>query len=340
MRGYSIISLLWLFLGSAGEGKMINHILVPLDGSSLAERVIPHLFALARPFNSRVTLLRVMCRPHTMGTESRIDPLDWQMREAEARSYLNRLTVYLNQSGLDVANVLIHGEPATCIVDFVHNQDVDLILLSSHGHSGLTGWNISSVVQKTVIRVCKPIMIVRAYKSTQSNLSEAHYKKIFIPMDGSQRAECVVPLAVSLADFHKAELILAHAIRKPELPRRTPLSPEERELAEKITERNLNEVSRYFERLQSRFPVKMESRIAVSEDFADELHEMVSQENPDLVLVNAHSYCSSVQHPYGSLALNFIAYGTTPLLIVQDVPDLYALFASPAEMASREFPGH
>lgn len=319
---------------------MIDHILVPLDGSSLAERVIPHLFALARPFNSRITLLRVLSRPQTMGSESRIDPLDWQMREAEARSYLNRLTAYLSQSGLDVNNSVIHGDPATCIVDFVHTQDVDLILLNSHGHSGLTGWNISSVVQKTVIRVCKPIMIVRAYKSTHSNLFEAHYKRVFIPMDGSQRAECVVPLATSLAAFHDAELILAHAIRKPELPRRAPLSPEERELAEKITESNLNEVSRYFERLQSRYAVKMRSRIAVSEDFSDQLHEMVAEENPDLVLVNAHSYCSSVQHPYGSLALNFIAYGTTPLLIIQDVPDLYALFANPAEMASRESPGH
>jgi nucleotide-binding universal stress UspA family protein len=183
-------------------------------------------------------------------------------------------------------------------------------------------------------------MIVRAYKSTQSNLSEAHYQKIFIPLDGSQRAECLLPLATSLAEFHEATLILAHAIRKPELPRRAPLSPEERELAQQITEHNLNEASRYLEQLQSRFPVKMEGHIAVSEDVADELHELVSQENPDLVLINAHGYSSSVQHPYGSLALNFIAYGTTPLLIVQDVPDLYALFGTPAEMASREFPGH
>ena len=57
---------------------------------------------------------------------------------------------------------VVEGEPATRIVEFVQNNDVDLIILSTHGGSGLTGWNISSVVQKTVIRVQKPTMIVRS----------------------------------------------------------------------------------------------------------------------------------------------------------------------------------
>jgi nucleotide-binding universal stress UspA family protein len=319
---------------------MIDHILVPLDGSSLAERVIPHLFALARPFGSRVTLVRVISRSDSAHPDQRIDPLDWQMREAEARSYLNRLTTKLTQAGLDVRNDLLHGDPATRIVEFVHNHDADLLLLSSHGRSGLTGWNISSVVQKTVIRVQKPTMIVRAYQATQRNFSEVQYRKLLIPLDCSPRAECALPMVASLADFHNAQLVLAHVVRKPELPRRAPPSNEENQLSGQLVERNRQEASRYLEELRERFPVDVKTHLVIGEDVADTLHSLVDEEKPDLVVISAHGYSGSAQRPYGSLALNFIAYGTTPLLIVQDIPDSYAIFPTPAELASREQPGH
>lgn len=319
---------------------MIEHILVPLDGSSLAERVLPHLFALARPFNSNVTLLRVITRTDSKQPVQRIDPLDWQMREAEARSYLNKLTIQLTQAGLNVRNELLHGDPATLIVEFVRNQDVDLLMLSSHGRSGLTGWNISSVVQKTVIRVQTPIMIIRAYQNTQKDQFEAQYKKLLIPLDGSSRAECALPLVASLADYHNAQIILTHVVRKPELPRRAPPSNEECQLANQLVEKNQQEACRYFKELQEHFPIEMKTHLFVGDDVADTLHSLVDQEKPDLVVISAHGYSGSVQRPYGSLALNFISYGTTPLLIVQDMPNSYTVLPTPAELASREYPGH
>jgi nucleotide-binding universal stress UspA family protein len=319
---------------------MIDHILVPLDGSSLAERVLPHLFALSRPFGSRVTLLRVVSRSEKTQPSQRIDPLDWQMLEAEAHSYLNKLTNKLTQTGLTVRNVLLQGDPASRIVEFVQNEDVDLLMLSSHGSSGLTGWNISNVVQKTVIRVHKPTMIIRAYQHAQAEQSDGYYKKILIPLDGSSRAECVLPLATSLADFHKAQLILAHLVRRPELPRRAPPSQEESELADKLVERNRQEASHYLKELQERFPMNSKAHLLVCEDVADTLHALVDEEKPDLVVISAHGYSGSAHRPYGSLALNFIAYGTTPLLIIQDMPNSYAAFPAPAESASREHSGH
>jgi nucleotide-binding universal stress UspA family protein len=319
---------------------MIDHILVPLDGSSLAERVLPHLFALARPFGSRVTLLRVINRTDSKQSQQRIDPLDWQMQEAEARSYLNKLTIKLTTAGLNVRNELMHGDPATHIVEFVRNNHVDLLMLSSHGKSGLTGWNISSVVQKTVIRVQKPIMIVRAYHRTHDDQMEVHYNKLLIPLDGSQRAECALPLVANLANYHEAQVILTHVVRKPELPRRAPPSYEESHLAKQLIDKNLQAASRYLEDLQAHFPVKMKTHLFVGDDVADTLHSVVDQEKPDLVVISAHGYSGSTNFTYGGLALNFIAYGTTPLLIVQDTLDNYSVLPTPAELASKEYPGH
>lgn len=319
---------------------MIEHILVPLDGSFLAERVLPHVFAVAGPFKSRVTLLRVMSSSSSNGMGRRFDPLDWQMREAEARAYLRRIKNRLSQEGLDVSISMLEGEPATRIVEYVQNHDVDLIILSSHGGSGLTGWNISSVVQKIVIRVQKPTMIVRSYQTPEGDTSATSYKRLLVPLDGSQRAECVLPLASAVATFHDAELLLAHVVRKPELPRRGPLSRVENELARKLVDSNREEATRYLRQIKSRFPGKLKTYLKVGDDIAKTLHDIIDRENPDLVLMSAHGYSGSIHWPYGSLALNFIVYGATPLLIVQDIPEDPIPHPTPAEGASRERQGH
>lgn len=316
---------------------MIDHILVPLDGSSLAERAIPHLPAVARPFKSRITLLRVMSRDHSDGIGRRIDPLDWQMREAEARAYLNRMADNLREIDLDVDHTLLEGEAATRILEYAQNENVDLIILSTHGVSGLTSWNISSVVQKTVNRVHKPTMIVRAYQALPDDVTEVEYKRLLVPLDGSHRAECVLPLASRLAEYHNAELILAHVVRKPEVPRRGPPSEEDVALAQQLIERNREEAERYLKQIKRRYPGELKTHLFVGEDVADALHNLVDREKPDLVLMSAHGYSGSMQWPYGSLALNFIAYGETTLIIVQD---LYESLPSALEEASQEIQGH
>jgi nucleotide-binding universal stress UspA family protein len=319
---------------------MIDHILVPLDGSALAESVLPHLFAFARAFHSHVTLLSVVGREEVDHPSQRIDPLDWQMRRAEARSYLNKLKNSLSQAGLSVRYELQYGDPAARIIEYVQSHDIDLLLLSSHGQSGLTGWNISSVVQKIVIRVQTPIMIVRAYRPDQIDHREAHYKKLLIPLDGSSRAEIVLPLAAELGEFHKAQLILAHVIQEPELPRRAPRSQEENELVDDFLDKNKQEAARYLDGLKEQFPVDMKIQLIVGEHVVDALHTIVEQDKPDLVVMTAHGYTGSGKRPFGGLALNFIVYGTNPLLIVQDIPESCEKLPAPAEIAYKEKPGH
>jgi nucleotide-binding universal stress UspA family protein len=318
---------------------MIDHILVPLDGSLLAERVLPHLLAIAHPFESRVTLLRVMSRDQTEGSGRLIDPLDWQMREAEARAYLNRMAEKLSEAEMSVDRVLLEGEPATLILEHAHNENVDLIILSSHGVSGLTSWNISSIVHKTVNRVHKPTMIVRAHQTLPDDVKEVEYNRLLIPLDGSQRAECVLPMAARIAEYHQAELILAHVVRRPEVPRRGPPSQEDIELAKELVERNLAEAELYLRQIKRRFSGDLNTHLMVGEDVADALHNLVGQETPDLVVMSAHGYSGSTQWPYGSLALNFIAYGTTPLVIVQDLHDEFEPQPSTLEGASQEQQG-
>jgi nucleotide-binding universal stress UspA family protein len=322
-----------------GLGTMLEHVLVPLDGSPLAECVLPHVVALARALDTRITLLRVLEHAPAAERIGSVDPLGWYINEAEGKAYLNGWTGRLQETGLRVESALLEGQAAGRIIEFAGAHDVDLIVLSSHGRSGLSGWNVSSIVQKIIMRAYAPVMIVRAYQAASVDLTALSYKRMLVPLDCSQRAECVLPVVTALARFYGAQLLLAHVVRRPEIIRRVPLTRQEIELTDQLTEHNRQEASKYLEQLQSRLDVDVRTILLVGDSSAAVLHDVVEQEGVDIVLLSAHGYSGSTKWPYGSVVINFIGYGTTPLLIMQDLsPD--ELERTKAEMLAREHKGH
>ena len=318
---------------------MFDHILVPLDGSSLAECVLPHVIAIAQTFNSQVILLQVLERPHDPALAQAIDPLEWELIKAEANTYLDRASAHLLRSGLKVQKTLKEGPAAELIIEFAHRNDIDLIVLSSHGQSGLSGWNISSVVQKIILRAYTSTMIVRAYQAIRKDLASVGYRHILVPLDGSQRAENVLPPTTILSRFYGSQLLLAHLVCKPDMLSRTPLTPDEIELVNKIIERNRQEATRYLDEISSQLAAGIDLHLYISEGNSADLHSLAELENVDLVVLGAHGYSGNPRWPYGSVTLSFIAYGTTPLLIVQDVSRNEAQ-KTIAEFVAREEKGH
>jgi nucleotide-binding universal stress UspA family protein len=299
---------------------MFNRILLPMDRSPLAECVLPHVVAVARAFESQVTLVHVMDPPQRANWRRAVDPLNWRIRKAEAESYLGDLVLRLQKAGLASEKQILEGPAAERIVEFSHKNAVPLIVLSSHGQSGLSGWNVSSVVQKIILRVRTSILIVRAYQPASIDVTGLRYHRLLVPMDGSQRAECVLPVAATLARAHEAEILLAHVVRRPDMPRRTPPTDEDVELADRLVERNRAEAIQYLDQLRSRLSGQVQARVLVGDHVPATLHELVDQEKLDLVLLTAHGYSGQTRWPYGSVVISFITYGTTPLLIVQDLP--------------------
>jgi nucleotide-binding universal stress UspA family protein len=315
-----------------------RHILVPLDGSALAECVLPHAVALSRAFDAPITLLRVIERQTECSEDRAADPLSWQLRKTEAEAYLMGVATRLRELDLSVVVRTVEGQPAEQIVHFSEKSrargggraldggdpvehEVGMIVLSSHGGSGLSAWNISSVVQKVILRAQVPTLIVRAYQPATDELGALRYRNLLMPLDGSQRAECVLPLALTIAHHHEAKVLAAHVVVRPEVPRRVPLKDNERELVEQLVALNHEEATDYLEDLSARLPCMVETRLLVADSSVAALQRLSAEEPVDLVLLSAHGYSGSAQWPYGSVALNFIAYGTTPLLMVQDLPE-------------------
>lgn len=317
---------------------MIDRMLVPLDGSPLAECVLPHAVAVGKAMDAEVTLLRAVVRESSPGSPA-VDPLDWHMRKSEADSYLGEVAERLRDAGLKVKTVLTEGKPAGRIIRYARGESVGLIIISSHGRSGLSRWNINSVVQKVILQAYAPTMIVRAYRPNVEELTGLRYRKLLLPLDGSKRAECTLPWARSLAGFHGCEVLLTHVVNRPEVPRRAPLTEEEQGLVKRLTELNRETGQGYLEDLRSRLDIAAESHLLISDNPGAALHEMVDDEDVDLVVMAAHGYSGQARWPYGSIALNFIAYGSRPLLMIQDVPPERATMTE-AEKAATERAGH
>lgn len=300
---------------------MIEHVLAPLDGSPLAECVLPHVISMASAAGARVTLLHVLER-HESGWLKAIDPLDWHLRKGEARRYLENLAGPLQAQGLKVEQVILEGPAAESIITFASEHRADLVVLSSHGRSGLSEWNVSSVVQKVMMGSFSSTLLVRAFRFAEGERAEARYNRLFVGLDCSPRAEFVLPLAASLAGHYRAQLTLGTVVRRPEMLNRFPLSPEDSALLEKVAGMNHQAAHAYLEQLHSRLSVQgldVATRLVVSDNVTGALHDMVEQEKADLVILAAHGHTAEGRRPFGSVATSFIAYGNTSLVVMQDL---------------------
>ena len=321
---------------------MINHILVPLDSSALAECVLPHVLAIAPVMNARVTLSHVMEHPKNGNGSPAVDPVDWHLRKHKSEKYLEQISERLQNAGLNIEHVILEGNPAVSIIEFARNNDVDLIALSTHGHSGLSGWNVSSVVQKILLRSYKSTLLVRAYKPTVATSTGIHYKRLFIGLDCSTRAEYILPMAMKLAQAHKSELMLGTVIQKPQAIHRFPLSEKDSRLMDQIVLKNQQAASHYFDQLLKQYSwegLELKKDIVVGDNEIADLHDMVDEINADLVMLVAHGHSGERRWPYGSVTTSFIAYGNTPLIIMQDLAE-NEIQRTHAELAMKEGKGH
>ncbi len=307
---------------------MFERILVPLDGSKLAERAIPHACYFARTFGGQLLLLQVLDSAPHADTPANMEPLNWQIYKAQAGLYLSGLAAQLREQGFTVQHALREGKVAESIVDYAHEEDINLLVISTHGADGLSRWNMSSVANKVISKAHLPILIVRAYQSTPTLPSEiaaqkgeaALYAKVLLPIDTSRRAECTLPAAQTLAKGG-ASLLLAAVVCPPSLPIAPPFPEEFQQLAARMMEISLSAVNQYLEEQKMRLaPGEVETRVLESENIPAAIHEIADQENVDLVILCAHGQTGGTHWPYGSVARNFIDHANKNVLIIQDIP--------------------
>jgi nucleotide-binding universal stress UspA family protein len=153
---------------------MFKHILVPLDGSALAESALPAALELARHFESKITLLRVAQAPLLPNIDgySTVE-LDASLRDQarqEAIEYLRGQAGSLRQQGYDVRVHSAVGQPvAEHILSTADLLEIDTIVMSTHGWGGLRRWVYGSVADKVLRHAKIPVVLIRASESERES---------------------------------------------------------------------------------------------------------------------------------------------------------------------------
>jgi len=273
---------------------MFQRILVPLDGSKLAEQVFPHVAELAKAFGSEVVLVAV-CEP-------------------EEKDYGHACRLYINneveqlsgamEKGLAVtikAEVLV-GKPAKQILDYAEENDIDLIIISSHGRSGLMPRSLGSTVNKLLHRASVPLIIVRAEEILLESAKSKLLKRILIPLDGTEENAVILPYVVELTRKLDSEVILIQVI---ELGHHVhtimgldyiPFKDRDMDSMNTKARKYLNEVSEQF--AGTRATIRCEVRLG---DTAKEIIKYASETDSRLIALASHVHSCIEAWFYGSV---------------------------------------
>ena len=193
---------------------MFEKILVPLDGSPLAQAILPYVMAVARGFHSHVILFHVVetdldheapeQKTYADETMERIQPM--------AENYLAGVAEQLRKAGINVEAKVVRGRAAAQILEQAEQENVGLIAMSTHGRSGLARWVIGSEVDKILNGCEQPVLLVRPRGEGAGGKAEGRLSKVIVPLDGSHDAEAALPLAEELSKALGLGVILIQVI--------------------------------------------------------------------------------------------------------------------------------
>lgn len=313
-----------------------DRILVPLDGSSLAEQSLPHAERLAHAFGARLLLLRVLdALPAVL--EHCPESADWRLRRIQAQRYLESVAKRIAAGGIEVQAHLAEGRAAGQIMEFARDQDVDLLVLCAYGWGGVSDFPFGGTVHKVVSAAGVSCAVVRP-DGTGSEPEAPGYRRILVPLDGSRRAEWAVGLVAGMLDGGATEIVLLQVVPAPEMPRRRPLTREEIELGRKIVECNRRESAAYLAEVQARtgHGHAVHTRLEISPRIAETIRRVAEEEQADLIALTAHGASDPEDGCLGPVCQEVLTRSSLPVLVFQDVRPELRLSAEGATTDSME----
>ena len=203
---------------------MFTRILTPLDGSTLSEGILPYIRALAPAFGARVELLRAyqnlayelapQDEAESASIVAALEPVAVRLHN-QAESYLTRVAGGLEELGISTDIAVRSGPAADHIVSEADEVEGTLVAMSTHGRTGLGRWIMGSVTDRVLHTTATPLLVVHPERGAPSVDSTASIQTLIVPLDGSELAETVLPVAAEIAKAIGAGVVLAETVGVP-----------------------------------------------------------------------------------------------------------------------------
>ena len=321
---------------------MFQRILVPLDGSALAEQAIPTAGRIARATGGSVVLVRAILPPvdYEYGPymlRPTFTVFDQEVQEAlqEATHYLERVATSSSLAGIETAVVAETGSAAAMILSVTTDRHGDLIVLCTHGKTGLQRWLLGSVAQKVARHAPVPVLVLHPHPPTAGpHPPRERPLRVLVPLDGSALAKAALSpaahLVAALAAPGQGAVHLLRVVKADTLPGER--------LDRAATEQFLHKAKTYLasvaghvqEGLAHELKLAVSWSVMVESDAAEAIIRGAQiGEDPqgsgafggaDLIALATHGRGGLQHWALGSVAERVLAGTTLPVLIVRPQP--------------------
>jgi nucleotide-binding universal stress UspA family protein len=300
---------------------MFRKLVVPLDGSELAERALPYAVQLARAGQGRILLVRVALAPPSMS----VDGVGWERDQLEAvddaERYLRAIAERLGDQA-PVETVVPYGRPTVQILDQVRRFEADGIVMATHGRTGLAHLLYGSTTETVLAESAIPVFLVHARPGEPAEPTfDPRASRLLVPLDGSVFAEAALELAFDFLG-PAGELVLTSVIEAPDHVLRDDRGHVLAYLDQQAQDRT--RVARvYLDDVAHRLRLK-DPDIHVSVDVRMDAPDAgiivaAAERAADLVIMATHGRTGLRRATMGSVAGNVLRRGSTPLLLVRPV---------------------
>lgn len=289
-----------------------QRVLACVDDEATGGVILSHALVVARSLGLPLTLARVMETPDRYDIPA--DPVEWQVNRRQGQERLERLKT---QEGAaeGFGSVLLAGQPSEELNRWMQDHAVSLAALGTHDAPHDEG--LGSTAQKVLSSGATSLLLVPPLAPRPGN---AGYRRLLVPLDGSSRAESVVPVAARIARKEHAEVLLVHVVPQLEAVQPRWLDADTRALQGKLDQRHLDYARAYLDDLRHRVigeDVAARTIVVAEGNVREQVRRLAIAEGVDLIVLSSHGSTALADVPCGSVTEYLANHAPAPLLVIR-----------------------
>ncbi len=300
---------------------MYKVIMVPTDGSGFDREAIRVALRIAERCDAKVQLLRVLGTGSFFGMATAADGMavsaELVLSERDrALGELYALAAECRATSKAIITVDLHSGPVADVLEgYARRHDVDLIVISTHGRSGISRLSLGSVTDSLIRHTTIPVLVVKPPTSYLNPQVNEAFKRIVVPLDGSTLAEQILPRVMALATIEEAEIILLNVLM--------PQSHSQKEIVDPSLpwwDKDIAVARSYLFRIASRLRrngVPVTTDIVIGDNVASAIGDFAGRERADLIAIATHGRGGLARMLRGSVAAAVMHSASMSMLVLK-----------------------
>ena len=311
-----------ILAGKKSSGKCFSSAIACLNNSSHGPIIFRHTKAVADALNIPLKMIHMLRNSYPEIGPS--DPIEWQIKCREAQDYFRNILQTTHETLNEQDQMLLTGLADEGLSRWANEHSSSLMAVSSRSrsasrkkHAGRRDQSLGTAAQQILEGSGASLLLI---PPEAPDTEAVRYRRILVPLDGSCRAESILPIAMNIARAHQSELILTHVVPRPEIVETGPHDGDARDLLAPLLKYNEQNARSYLDRLQARLNtenVGIKSIVETDGDPREKLLNIGADQGADLIVISGRGRGGVNNLSCGNIARHLAMNTIVPLLMVR-----------------------